>query len=130
MGSCDLSHKVRRTKKYCLILDWHNTDPLLIFLLHDRYFVVSQHRQILPLWENPAPIQFIWQWKSAGSKIIGPNTLRCGIKMTHQEFAYFLKIKEEKQIVQKLNYQEALQKPPIYALESSKHPLKLVRLSL
>jgi hypothetical protein len=30
----------------------------------------------------------------------------------------------------KLNYQAALQKPTIYALESSKHPLNLVRLSL
>jgi hypothetical protein len=67
------------------------------------------------------------RWSDRGNDwIIGPNTshLRCDIKMPRR------KIKKENDILKILNSKATLHKHPIYTLESSKHPLNLVRLSL
>jgi hypothetical protein len=78
-------------------------------------------------------IKMMQRWSDrVNGWIIGPNTshLRCDIKMPRREFNNLKKIKKEKDIFKILNSKATLHKHPIYTLESSKHPLNLVRLSL
>jgi hypothetical protein len=62
---------------------------------------------------------------------INTKQLRCDMKMSRREFASFYKLKSRyNNILKILKSVAILHKPPIHTLESSKHPLNLVRLSL